>query len=731
MADQKKFNSSEILGGIAASLVALPSAIAFGLIIYSSLGAGIASKGVIAGIIGIVVLGLIAAFLTGTPGLISTPCAAAAAVLSVFAEEMVSSGLDPTFVPIYIILVSAGAGLIQFLFGLSRGGAFIKYIPYPVVAGYLGGVGSLIILGQLPKFFGISSVKGFVALVKALPNLRIESLLIGLMSILVMVIAPRFIKKFPVPILALGFGIITYFGLSINQPGLRSLENNPFLIGKINASLPDIGNSILDNLNMLKTIEWKILTGLSIPILTLAVLLSIDTLKTCVLLDVLTGYRHNSNKELIAQGLGNIAASICGGVPGAGATGPALVNFYSGGRTQISSIISGFTSLLILLLFTPFIAWIPISSLAGVLIVIGFRMIDIKNFKLLTHRSTRFDFIVILAVIISAISLSLISAAGVGIALAITLFMREQIRFSVIRQLSMGNKISSKKTRTSSERKILMEHGKNCVAIELQGQLFFGTTDQLYQEVEPYLKTCKYFIFDMRRVLSIDFTASNMLVQIQKKIKDVNGTLIFSNVPLSVPTGKNLLKYLANFGFTHEGGGVEVFPELSDAIEWVEDSILSEISKKHESKNFDLDRFEFFEGANAKALRTLISEVEEKEYYKGDKIFRIGDEGGEIYFIKQGDIRIEIPLANGSLAHRATFCTGGFFGDLSFLDNQKRSADAVVSSDIAVLYVLSRKNFDEITRKYPEVSSIFYEKLAYQLSNRLRSNVIELTSLQE
>ena len=170
---------------------------------------------------------------------------------------------------------------------------------------------------------------------------------------------------------------------------------------------------------------------------------------------------------------------------------------------------------------------------------------------------------------------------------------------------------------------------------------------------------------------------------------------------------------------------------MSDAIEWVEDSILSEISKKLESKNFDLDRFEFFEGANAKALRTLISEVEEKEYYKGDKIFRIGDEGGEIYFIKQGDIRIEIPLANGNFAHRATFCTGGFFGDLSFLDNQKRSADAVVSSDNAVLYVLSRKNFDEITRKYPEVSSIFYEKLAYQLSNRLRSNVIELTSLQE
>jgi sulfate permease, SulP family len=731
MAEKTKVNSSEILGGIAASLVALPSAIAFGLIIYSSLGAGISSKGVIAGIIGIVVLGIIAAFLTGTPGLISTPCAAAAAVLGVFAEEMLSSGIDASFIPIYIILVSAGAGIVQFLFGLLRGGDFIKYIPYPVVAGYLGGVGSLIILGQLPKFFGVRPARGIFNLVKALPEFQLESVLIGSVSMLVMVVAPRFIKKFPVPILALGFGVGTYLGLATQRPELMILEKNPFLIGPINASLPDIGKSMLENFGSIGNIEWKILSGLTVPILTLAVLLSIDTLKTCVLLDVLSGTRHNSNKELIAQGLGNFFASVCGGVPGAGATGPSLVNFYSGGRTQISSLVSGFTSLLILLLFTPFIAWIPISSLAGVLIVIGYRMVDVKNVKLLTHRATRFDFVVILAVIVSAISLSLISAAGVGIALAITLFLREQIRFSVIRQLSLGSKISSKKTRTSSERKILAQKGNVCVAIELQGQLFFGTTDQLYREVEPYLKQCKYFIFDMRRVLSIDFTASNMLVQIQKKIQEVKGILIFSNVPLSVPTGKNLLKYLGNFGFTVESGGVEVFAELSDAIEWVEDTILQEENRHRESKNFDLDRFEFFEGANIKALRTLLSEVEEKEYYKGDKIFSIGDLGGEIYFIKHGDIRIEIPLSNGNMAHRATFCSGGFFGDLSFLDNQKRSADAVVSSDTALLYVLSRKNFDEITRKYPEVSSIFYEKLAYQLSNRLRSNVIELTSLQE
>jgi CRP-like cAMP-binding protein len=188
---------------------------------------------------------------------------------------------------------------------------------------------------------------------------------------------------------------------------------------------------------------------------------------------------------------------------------------------------------------------------------------------------------------------------------------------------------------------------------------------------------------------------------------------------------------LENFGFSSEGVGIEVFSELSDALEWVEDKILQEEFHDEDDKPYELGEFEFFEGASEKALSTLKVGVQEKEYKKGETIFKIGDSGGEIYFIRKGNIRIEIPLPNGNSAHRATFSTGGFFGDMSFLDNEKRSADAIVSSEEASLYILSRNNFDEISKKYPEVSTIFYEKLAYQLSNRMRMNVIELTGLQE
>lgn len=135
----------------------------------------------------------------------------------------------------------------------------------------------------------------------------------------------------------------------------------------------------------------------------------------------------------------------------------------------------------------------------------------------------------------------------------------------------------------------------------------------------------------MRRVLSIDFTASNMLLQIRKKVSEVNGILIFSNVPHTVPTGKNLLHYLENFGFSGNVEGVEVFSELSDALEWVEDKILTEEIKDEVDEAYSLEDFEFFEGASPDALKKLKSVIHEKNFKKGEKIFSTGDSGGEIF----------------------------------------------------------------------------------------------------
>lgn len=722
--------TGDIFGGTAAMLVALPSAIAFGLIIYAPLGPEFSGKAAIGGIMGTIALGLLAPLLGGTKRLISAPCAPAAAVLAVFVTELLKKGtIAPGAIPVYVTLVALFAGIIQVLLGKIGGGKFIKYIPYPVVAGYLSGVGVLIFIGQLPKLLGLPKDTMLSEGLGMIHLWQWESIVIGVVTIVVMFAAPKIIKSIPAAIIALVAGILCYFGISLANSSLLSLENNPFVIGAISASASDLYDTLTNHWALASSLDPGNIVLIAAPVLTLAVLLSIDTLKTCVVLDALTMSRHNSNRELVGQGFGNIGSALLCGIPGAGTMGATLVNLNSGAKTKMSGIIMGITALLVLLLIGSLVAWIPFAALAGILIVVAVRMLDVKSLSLLKHRSTIFDFVVILSVVLSAVAFSLITAAGVGIAMAILLFLREQMRTSVLRRKAFGNTIFSKKSRVTSERVILEEKGKHTLIIELQGQLFFGTADQLLSEIEPVLNDCKYAILDMRRVQSVDFTAANRLKQILARIKEQKGYLIFASVPKSLPTGQNVKDYLQKLGLV-KTENLYFFDNLDAALEWVEDDILAEEKAKDDNKTLSLEEIELFKGISPGALTTLSTCLEERTYRPREIIFKAGEKSEEIYFIRKGNVKIVLPLSGGMTHHLATIAKGGFFGDMAFLDHRKRSADAVSFDDVS-LYSLSRNKFDESVKQYPEIAGLFFEKLAYSIAHRLRQSDKELKTLQE
>ena len=275
----------DIFGGTAAMLVALPSAIAFGLLIYAPLGTEFSGRAAIGGIIGTVVLGLIAALFGGTKSLITAPCAPAAAVLSVFVAETVKKGsVPPELIPIYVMIISFIVGAVQIILGKIKGGAFIKYIPYPVVAGYLSGVGFLIFIGQVPKLLGLPKDIKIIAGLQMVSDWKWESIVVGLSTIAVMFLAPRLTKIIPAAIISLLVGVGVYFGLSAINPQLLMLENNQLIIGPMRASIADLQTVLIDQWHLVGTVQFSQLGIILFPALTLAVLLSIDTLKTCVVL---------------------------------------------------------------------------------------------------------------------------------------------------------------------------------------------------------------------------------------------------------------------------------------------------------------------------------------------------------------------------------------------------------------------------------------------------------------
>ena len=732
----KRNLKGDLFGGLAATLVALPSAIAFGLIIFAPLGAEYAARGAIGGILGCIAIGLIAPVFGGTARLVSAPCAPAAAVLSVFVLEMVRRDGSPAslaLVPAYlsmVILISSG---LQILAGLLKGGRIIKYIPYPVVAGYLSGVGLLIFTAQLPKLAGMPKGATFWSSLTGFSSWQWGSLVVGGVTMAAMVLAPRFIKAIPGAIVALFAGVGTYFILAIFDPGLLATAGNPAVIGPIlpaDVSFTDLLSAHFSSFGGLRLSDLGMLL---VPAGTLAVLLSIDTLKTCVVLDAVTRGRHDSNRELVGQGLGNTASALIMGIPGAGTMGASLVNLTSGGVTRLSGVFVGVFSLLILLFFAGLIAWIPISALAGILMVVGIRMVDTKSVKMLRSWATAFDFFVILAVIVAALSTSLLTASGVGIAFAIVLFLRDQIRGSVVRRKATGGQISSKMKRLKHLRETLEAHGEEIVVFELQGQLFFGTTDQLLKELDPHLAAARYIVLDMRRIQSIDYTAVNMLRQVESRLAEKDGYLIFSSIPAHLPTGRDVKGYFTDLGLSAEQRNVRFFDNHDAALEWAEDQLLARVCPDEvcsADHRLDLGEIELLAGIDAGKIEKLRQFVAEREFKAGETIFARKDPGGEIFLIRSGVVKVFLPLSGGISYHLATFGAGDFFGDMSFLDQGVRSANAAAQTDTA-LYVIARAEFDRLAADYPEVSAVVFERLALALALRLRQTDGELKALQQ
>ncbi|MFH0922324.1 MAG: SulP family inorganic anion transporter [Fibrobacterota bacterium] len=724
--------SGDLFGGLASMLVALPSAIAFGLVIFSAIGPDFAGLGALAGILGTVALGLTVPLIGGTRRLISAPCAPAAAVLAVFVGETLAQGANPAQVPLLLTLVALMAGLVQIAAGLLKGGRFIKYIPFPVVAGYLSGVGVLIFTAQFPKFVGAAKGVKFLAALSTPQDWVWQSLLVGGTTILAMLLTPRVTKKIPAAIVALAAGLGAYFLLALWNPALRTLVENHFVIGTIGGNGMSPYSYVTGLWSSLAGISPALLLSLAVPALTLAALLSVDTLKTCLVLNALTRSRNDSNRELVGQGFGNLVAGLLGGVPGAGTMGATLVNVTSGGATARSGFLEGVFALLALLVLGSLIAWIPVASLAGILLVVAVRMVDKRAFRLAAQKSTALDFVVILAVVLSAVTLSLIWAALVGIAMSIILFLRDQIRRPVIRRRLTGAQIFSKKRRLPTEMQRLLDKGQTTRVFELQGQLFFGTTDQMMQEIEPQLAGARTVILDMRRVQALDYTAAYVLHQLEGRIIDGNGRLAFAAIPESGTGAGSIRRYLMDVGFSTERDEVRFFDSLDSALEWAEEEILMghTVAGIGQDRLLSLHQIPFFAGLSNDSLEQLQGVMKEKLLPAGAKVFGKDEAGTEVYFIRKGSIRVTLPVSAGPSHHLATFGRGDFFGDMSFLDTAARSADALAAEETA-LYVLARGDYDAFSMAHPKTAAKVFERLAKMLAERLRQANIELEAMQK
>ena len=718
-------------GGLSSMLVALPAAVAFGVTVYSAISPHYAAFGALAGILGAAALGLIAPVFGGTDRLISAPCAPAAAVLSAFAIELVKQGVAPVSIVLLLTVLGILTGLVQILLGFLGIGRMIRYIPYTVVSGYLSGVGIIIIGSQIKNFLGAATDTPWWHVVVDPGLWDLRSIGVGSATVIVALLGPKVTKAVPGTILGICAGLLTYFGLAAADPSMMTLTDNKLVLGALGAAEGGYLSTLVTRWRDLGDLTIAQVGALLGSALTLAALLSIDTLKTCVVIDQKTRTRHEPNRELCAQGLANITSSMIGGLPGSGIMGASMVNLNSGAQTRVSGIMEGILVLVAALALNSVIAWIPFATLAGILIVIGLHMIDTEPLRFLESRETVLDFAVVLTVVTIALTVGLIAASGAGVAMSILLFVREQVGGSVVRHKSFVHQRSSTWSRSEAERRMIEQNGEKAIIFELQGSLFFGTTYELYSTLEPEIKNRDYVLLDLRLVQSVDITAVHMLIQVRDMLSKRGAFLLLSNVREKLPKGRNLREFFEQTGLTDGSDTVHVFPILETAIEWVEDRLIGDIKAPvDEEVLLRLQEMELFQGRKDETLVDLEERLEQRSFKAGETIYSIGDQGHEIYLIRRGEVRIMSPVGGSrQLHHVATIGRGDFFGGLAFLDGRPRSDNAIAHTDTD-LYMLTLEHFNQLADEHKRLAFVLITALSRTLAHRLRHANGERTVLQ-
>lgn len=533
-----KHFKGDLFGGITAGVVALPLALAFGIQAFGSISTeavpNIGAIAALAGLVGAIMLGFFASLLGGTETQISGPTGAMTVVTaSLISGLWVENGSSIETFMITMSVTGILCGLFQVLYGVLRIGKYIRYIPYPVLSGFMSSIGIIIIMQQIHPLLGMkapsSIIEIFANLPKDVPHLNWQSVVLGVGTILIIYFLPKLTKKIPAALVALvGMTVVSVF---MDYP-------TALTIGEIPSGfpLPFFAEFSMDS------IQWgTVMKTAFAPALTLSALGSIETLLTSVVTDNITKTKHNSNKELIGQGIGNMMAGMFAGIAGTGATMRTMVNVKNGGKTRLSGIIHALFLVTVLLGLGRFVQYIPLSVLSGILITVGINILDLKGLKDML-KIPRTDAFILIIVMILTVFVDLLVAVGIGVTLACFFLMKRTSDF-VEESYTVDVIHNEDKEMPWSDEKGLMGEDmlKQVYIMRLDGPVFFGSITGFQNATQRIPAEAKVVIMRMRKVSYLDQSG---LYAIETAVKDLQARGVMVLMTIIQPQPMQQMKRL-------------------------------------------------------------------------------------------------------------------------------------------------------------------------------------------
>ena len=727
----------DLSGAVSAAIISIPLSIGYGIIVYGPLGADFLPFAALLGIFACLLGGICGSLLGGTVIQITAPKAPLSLILAAFVLPLTISlqTPDPTSRNILIVglasLCVLTGGVIQILFGTLRLGNLIKYVPYPVVSGFMNGIAVILILEQLGPLVGAG---GHVSLFDIFYTPTVVSpftALVGLTTIIVIFFSRRLIKAVPASLIGLVIGTALFYALK----NIAAVPDMGPVIGNFSFHwpkpdiLPKI-SKILWNVNLADLFPRILMTGF-----VLGSIGALESLLSAVAADNIAGTRHNSNKELVGQGIGNTMNAVFSALPSAGSELHNMANYRAGGRTRLSSFLCGLFILLIVMTLGPVIGKIPLTVIAGIIISVGIGLFDrwtldlFRNLSQAGHQRKRIiaNLAVTIVVVVITVCVNLIVAVLIGIAIASGLFVFRMGQ-SIVKRTYSGNQIRSKKVRSHSNNMLLEKRGKGIIVYELRGPLFFGSADNLAREIESAINDYIYCILDMKRVNEIDSTGAKILGQINKKLATSGKYLLISYLSAN----PSLSDFLKAMGVYKALGEDCFFPDTDAALEWAEDNVLTQsIDLAGASRKIQLDQMDILKDFTPPEIQLLAQKLTPTTFKKGDRIVKEGDQDRNLFLLVKGLVSVRIQLPGSDRTKRLiTYSPGVTFGELAFLDGSPRSAD-VWAEESTEAYMLSPAEFDLLQEESPSVAVKLIRNIALEVSERLRIRTNEVRVLEE
>lgn len=731
------------LGGALAACVMVAVEGAYGLIALAPLGPAQAATGFLWAVYAAVVVNLVAVACGARGPMLSGPSSALALLVApllaglMLGPDFGAAGGPPDALRLlaFLGLGVALAGLLQIAIAAAGLGAAIRYVPYPVHAGFMNAVAVLTALAVLPHALGVTPAAMRHGLGTALGQAHLATVAVAALTAWLALRPPRWTRRLPSFLVAFVGGTAAHH-LLVLLLGAEALG-------------PRLGATPLAAPN---AEVWQAMAGLLTdgtllhqagPLLqfavTVALIASLQSLMTFSVVNGQMQTRHSSARELFAQGLGNTVAGLVGALPSAGAAGRSSVNIRSGATDTGSRAAFAVGLLLVMALAGNALSLVPLGAIAGLFLAIARGLLDAWSlratrvlFKDLLRgrappRSLATSYAVMCLVAGASILFSLAHGVAIGVGVAMLMFIRSNSR-DPVRAVSFGDRRRSLKVRGPQAMEWLGQHGRAIALLELDGALFFGTADAVASRLEALAREADQIIIDFRRVSEIDATGARILMQAADAVSARGKHLMLA----SITPHDERMRVIRELDVHHRLADTDMFANADLALEHAEDRLLARLPLAADDGHaLTLGQTMMGDGLTEEQLAHLSTRLVTRAVARGEAVFRRGDAADSLYVALRGQIGIWLPPdapRAGDRGHRlVSFAPGVIIGEMGLLERRPRSADAVAEDNVELLE-LSRADYERLAAERPDILGRIFVNLSIHQSRRMRALTDELAA---